>query len=236
MLALLDNIAPASLETAIREIGYIPLRLPPHPCLPAPVASHPDMLLFFAPNAIYCTKSYAKIAKDEIAIISEHAQKTIIHLEDDYGGEYPKDVLLNALAMGDRLLCHPAATAHEIRHCYAGGMIPVAQGYAKCSAVPIGNSSLITADPSIAHAASQTGFDVLRIREGAIRLEGYSYGFIGGCASASPYKKIDTVYFCGNLNAHPDAARIVDFCKLRGVSVRSLGFFPLTDVGTIFLI
>ena len=97
-------------------------------------------------------------------------------------------------------------------------------------------NALITADSSIATAAGRFGIEVLQIAQGAIRLVGYDYGFIGGCASFSPYKTTDTIFFCGDVSLHPNAESIRDFCIRHGYRTHSLGKDPLTDVGTLFLI
>ncbi|MBQ8310214.1 MAG: hypothetical protein IJX80_04275 [Clostridia bacterium] len=236
MLAILDCRTPVEAEAALIEFGHSTLRLPPHPRLSSPVASHPDMLLFFAPQAIYCTGSYAKIAEQELLKISKHLKKEIRTVSEDYSDKYPKDVLLNAVPIGKHLLCHPSVVASELAECFADFILPVHQGYTKCSVLPIGDRALITSDESIHSAVSRAGMDVLRIMPGHIRLDGYGYGFIGGCASFSPYQKTDTIYFCGALSSHPDAASITDFCKRHGYQIRSLGRFPLTDIGTVFLL
>lgn len=236
MLAVLDCRAPDEAEAALIEYGYRILRLPPHPRLPAPVASHPDMLLFFAPHAILCTQSYARIAQQELKQISNHLNLPLCTIKEDYGARYPNDVLLNAASVGDYLLCFPQAIASELTKYYKNHILPVRQGYTKCSTLPIGKHALITEDPSIFKTAACIGLDVLRISSGHIQLNGYDYGFIGGCASFSPYEKTDTVYFCGDLSSHPDDASITAFCKRHGFHVRSLGTFPLTDIGTMFLI
>ena len=52
MLAVADMRLTKEVQTTLENAGHTVLRLPPHPTLPPQVASHPDMLLFFAPNAI----------------------------------------------------------------------------------------------------------------------------------------------------------------------------------------
>ena len=234
MTAILSFSAPREAETALLALGHRVLRLPPHPSLPVPIASHPDMLLFFSPDAIFCTKSYLSLAKDVLETISERVQKPIRTVAEEYGPDYPHDVLLNAMAVSQRLFYLPGATAKELtehQQC-----IPVRQGYVKCSTLPVTNNALITADTSIAKAARKEMVKVLEIRPGHILLAGYNYGFIGGCSSYAPYEEQETILFCGNLEVHPDAKEIRSFCIQERKRVLSLGQFPLTDVGTIFLI
>ena len=235
MLAVISYTFPREAEVALVALGHRTLRMPPHPALPSPVASHPDMLLFFAADAIYCTRSYAQIAKRELLEISAAYDRPICCIEKEYGNAYPHDVPLNAVRIGDNLLCNQKTVAPEL---WRSGLVPlhVNQGYTKCSVLPIGNRALITADASIAACAKKNGIACLQIQPGDIFLPGYHYGFVGGCASLAPRGDADTIFFCGDFSQHPDAKSIEDFCHSFGYQVCSCGNIPLTDVGTIFMI
>ncbi len=235
MLAVTNHTFPKDAEDALSKLGHRALRLPPHSNLPAPVASHPDMLLFFAPDAIFCTKSYYRIASRELDEISLVYGAPIRFTEQEYGNVYPHDVLLNALPLGKNLFCNTKTVARELLEL---AFIPhhVNQGYTKCSALPLGNNALITADSSIAERAKNCGVDVLQIQAGHISLSGYDYGFIGGCASFAPRRNIDTIFFCGDVSQHPDYNRINSFCKTHDFSIVNLSNIGLCDVGTIFMI
>jgi hypothetical protein len=113
------------------------------------------MLLFFAPCGVFSTKSYAEIANKELEQISGHLGKPIFMIEKDFENCYPKDVLFNAVTVGKRLLCLPMATASEVTRLFANNVLPVRQGYTKCSTLPVGDNALITSDISIASAASR---------------------------------------------------------------------------------
>ena len=235
MLAITNHTFPREAEEALNGLGHRTLRLPPHPNLPKPVASHPDMLLFFASDAILCTKSYFEIAKAELEEISAAYGAPFLLIKEEYGNEYPRDVLLNALPVGKHLFCNTKVIAQELLEldfdsCH------VRQGYTKCSALPLGGNALITADASIALQAKKIGINVLQIQDGHISLEGYDYGFIGGCASFAPRGGMDTVFFCGKLSLHPDGDMIEKFCQEYGFHTASLGNIPPCDTGTIFMI
>lgn len=236
MLAITNHTFSREAEETLTKLGHRTLRLPPHPGLPAPVSSHPDMLLFFAPNAICCTKSYYNIATKELEEIAEVYGAQIQLIDAEYQNKYPFDVPLNALPMGKNLFCNTKTVARELLDGIDMTPCHVNQGYAKCSSLPLGESALITSDASIAKKATDMGLDVLQIEAGHISLDGYNYGFIGGCASFAPRQNIDTVFFCGDITKHPDYNRIYDFCALQKYKVRSLSNFGLCDVGTIFMI
>ncbi len=236
MTAILDITAPKEAESSLKCMGYDVLRLPPCLALPDPVNTHPDMLLFFAPDKIFCTEGYAKIAQKELDIIAKVCEKPVQAIPQEYGADYPRDVLLNALPIKSKLFCNAKAVAPALLSHSAYQVQQVRQGYAKCNALPLGDHALITSDASIANAATRCALDVLQILPGSIRLSGYDHGFIGGCSSYAPYLKASEVLFCGALDAHPQAELITAFCRKHGFEAVSLGHFELTDVGTIFLI
>lgn len=235
MLAITNHTFPKDAEAVLSSLGHRTLRLPPHPRLQEPVSSHPDMLLFFAPNAVFCTKSYYEIATNELEEISLTYGYPIRFIEGEYGTEYPCDVLLNALPLGEHLFCNTKTVAKELLEL---NYIPchVNQGYTKCSALPLGSKALITSDTSIAESAKKCGVNVLQICKGHISLTGYNYGFIGGCANFPPRNEMNTVFFSGDLSEHPDAERIEYFCQINGFDIIYLSQNCLCDIGTIFMI
>lgn len=236
MLAVVDERIPSDSEEGLKKRGFSVLKLPPHPNLQKPIASHPDMLLFFAPDSIYCTKKYQEIAKGALCVLSKACGRPIKTVEAELQPTYPHDVLLNAAPVGKTLFCSKSSVAEELLQNESYEICNVRQGYAKCSILPIGDDALITEDPSIAKAAREIGKDVLQVEQNAVRLSGYSTGFLGGCASFSPYEDTPEILFCGALHSHPNANEIERFCKEHGYRVHSLSSSPLTDVGSIFLV
>ena len=234
MLIITDHRLPPAVKRRLTAQGNLLVCLPPHPSLPVPVASHPDMLLFFAPDAIYCAKDYWEVATKELTQISRILALETRCIDARLGARYPYDVPLNAAPIGRSLFGHPTHTARELRTHPAYDLIPVRQGYAKCSILPVGDSALITEDPSIARAAHERKIDVLEVRQNAVALKGYSTGFLGGAASFAPFGNTQEILFCGSLDTHPDADRIREFCTARGFEAISLSDEPLYDVGTMF--
>ncbi len=236
MLAVVDERIPDAASHTLRSMGFDVLRMPPCPSLAEPVSAHPDMLLFFAPSCVLCTEEYAAVARDELAVIERVTKRPIVTVRARHGRDYPSDILLNAAPVGERLFCLPSHTAEEILQVPSLRVCPVKQGYAKCSTLPIGTHALITEDTSIAARAEAEGLSVLRVSKGDVRLSGYDTGFLGGASSFAPYARIQSVLFCGALSHHRDGTAIDAFCRRHGYEPVSLGDFPLTDVGTIFLL
>ncbi len=110
-------------------------------------------------------------------------------------------------------------------------VINVKQGYANCSILAVDERSFITADNGIYKKLIVENFDVLKISSGGISLFNMDYGFIGG-ASAT-YKEY--VFFFGDLDKHPDHARIKEFVTERGKKIISLGKGNLVDYGSMYI-
>lgn len=165
----------------------------------------------------------------------ENAQKLAssgfdVHILDSaLGAEYPADVPLNAAVFGNYAILNPKTVCPNINF-FGRTLIPVRQGYAKCSAVPVTENAIITDDVAIASAAEKSGLEVLLVSKGDVLLPGREYGFIGGCCGLiAP----DIMLFNGDLSSHGDADRIRAFLSSFGVSAEETGHFPLTDIGGI---
>lgn len=161
------------------------------------------------------------------------------HLKDGYvfhgdpltlGPSYPYDVPYNACSTGRYFIHNLKHTSPELL-AEAGRLgletVHVAQGYTRCSVLPVDKGSIITSDRGV--AASCTQLDVLLITPGHILLPGYNTGFIGGTGG----RVGNEMLFNGDLSAHPDFLNIKDFIESRGIRCLWFSDIPLTDIGSI---
>lgn len=170
----------------------------------------------------------------------DHADLQVIRLGDrflfadevDFRADYPENAAFCALSFGDffvhRLDITAPALLLEAKR-LGMELIDVRQGYARCSALPVDEKSVITSDPGIARALRERGAEVLEITPGHVLLPGFAEGFFGGCGG----RVGDTVVFNGDLRAHPDFERIAAFISGRGIGVKFFPSLPLRDVGSI---
>ena len=147
------------------------------------------------------------------------------------GRDYPANVRLNCLLLGNRLYGKLSAVDDMVLdYCRENGIetVNVNQGYTRCSTLVTGDNAVITADRSIAEAMESNGVGVLLISAGHIRLEGFDYGFIGGCTC----RVERTVYSFGNIKKHPDYEAIKAFlCENDSFLEICCEEMPLTDIG-----
>lgn len=191
--------------------------------LPPPVAGHADLLFHHLGGKLTAVEHGQKELKERLISLG-------FSVEDGYviGTEYPQDIGLNACALGDKLICHAGHVYPPLTK--GRQVLPTRQGYAKCAAAVVSETALITEDAAIAAAAKAGGIDVLLISKGAVRLDGYPYGFIGGCCGKlSPTE----LAFCGDVTRHPDYERICAFTGRYGVRCVSLTGGDLIDVGSL---
>lgn len=236
MIAIIDIRTPKEICRSLEALGAELLFVPKDPMLSEPVSAHADMRLFVLGKKVFISES----AKNDLAHITERLSREgfeVVLSSSVPCEKYPHDIAFNCLAVGNILMGNLKHTAPEIleeANRIGISTVSVKQGYAKCSAVVIDQSSVITADSSIHDACVSHGIDCLLIenKEGDVSLEPYPYGFLGGASGVMG----DTVYFCGNIELHSQYEKIKAFCQSKGKAVLSLGTERLSDIGSIFFI
>lgn len=228
--------APKAACQAAEAAGCRVLHIPEWDRLPTPVSGHPDMLVFPLPDLE--GKTRLLLAEEYYAAHADFWRATglpIALTKHPFGNLYPADIGLNQLVMDGWLYGRLDAAVPEVLDAYPE-QISVRQGYARCSVLKLTEHAAITADRSIAAALEQNGIEVLLIRAGHIRLDGYNYGFIGGASFPLPtLANIRNICFFGNLSAHPDAAAISAFAEKHDVRLHSTSG-ELADFGGGILI
>ncbi len=193
------------------------------------ISSHPDLVLAII---------------DDTLVIDAKAHKTIFEQLDQLGvpyvtgnctlaAAYPMDIAYNAVITKDYyihrldcsnnlLLLHSKYTKKQL--------LPVKQGYTKCSTVLVDQDAIITSDPGI-YQATKDYMKVLLIEAGHVSLEGFDFGFLGGASGSLE----EEVIFHGDLKRHPDFAKIKAFIESCHKKLVYFQEFPLTDIGSILV-
>ncbi len=211
----------------LESYGYNLIKIPIQSCLDEPVSAHPDMSLLKLGNVLFITDGvkdlFTNVQKIEVVGKSQLENKL----------NYPDDVYLNCAVVGNKLICNEKyihSTVLDYAKNIGYEIVNVKQGYAKCSTCVISHNAIITEDNSIANGCAKAGIDVLKISKSFVRLDGYNYGFIGGCSGLIEDK---LVVFNGNIFLHPDGKLIQEFCNKHGVRFICLCKDELYDVGSI---
>lgn len=215
--------------TELANLKIKVIKINQHENLPLQESSHADMqVLHIKENLLVVVNKEEKL---EQQLVNNNIKYTLCKTVIE--PKYPKNVLLNALRLGEYLFCNEKAVDQRVKEICLQENIQIVntkQSYTKCSTAVVAENAIITADSSIAKVASLHEIDVLKISEGFIELKGYNYGFIGGCSGKISK---DCLAFCGNIKAHPDYENIKSFAKNYGVNLYSLSNRNLLDIGSI---
>lgn len=217
----------------VEELGIHVIQTRPCFSLPFPERYHADM------QCLYLGQEQLIVLK-ECRILQERLREQKIPFfkaeNNIEANEYPYHVLLNCLVMEQHIFCNKKyidSKVIKISEKINKDVVSVRQGYARCSTAVVAEKAFITADESIYRAALNIGYDVLKIREGYIKLPGYSYGFIGGCSVLLDRNQL---LFTGNIIQHPDYDSIKSFAANHGVFLDILDNCELTDIGGIVVL
>ncbi|WP_243577971.1 DUF6873 family GME fold protein [Clostridium minihomine] len=217
---VIDNLQRLGIRTIVSKLNDN---------LPGPIAGHADL------QCLHLGKENWLVARPNPSLQEKLEQEgaTVCLTQNLLGNTYPKDVLLNVfflkeLMFGKSEIWDPQVQEfcknHKIK------TIPVNQGYTNCSVAVVSERAIITADAGIAQAARKNGIQVLEIQSGNIRLDGYDYGFIGGCCGLLSN---EIIAFTGNLNSHPNGFEIREFIQQQQKQIVELSKGELVDIGGI---
>lgn len=250
--SMIDEEVFLSLQKTNRKILFSPVSS----VLPGALAAHPDMLIHNAGDRLICApeiydallaqskdNTYTGTSRLKFAfgtspfilpfLFFSGNRKAVYRGYRNPGEKYPEDIRYNCFVINGSLICNAANTDKSIieYHTSLGRrIIDCKQGYASCSALRLSSNAVITADTSVAEACEKAFANVLLIRPGYINLEGYSYGFIGGCGGM--LDRFNLGIF-GSLSSHPDGEKIKQFATSQGVNITELKSGNLTDYGGI---
>ncbi len=214
--ALVSTIMPNEMLKELEIQGVFGIKMPSSVNIANELRYHPDILALNTPdNKWYSEKSY----KCDI-----NTESTEINLS----GEYPYDCTFNVMFVNGTLICGKKTDVSYLKDEYE--IIRVNQGYVKCSTVFVDDMAFITSDAGIAKALKESEYDILTVDNIGIELNGFSCGFIGGCAGKISKNEI---VFTGDLNKYKYASAIKSFCANYGVYCISLSEKPLYDYGGI---
>ncbi len=231
-IAIVSEKISRACRVALKKEGFSVFSCPPDPSLPAPISHHPDTLMAFLDGTLFCPESYFSQNADFFRAL---AYPRVHLLTEGYGASYPLDCAYNLLTAGRRAFYNPAGLSRSLARIASDRgyeAVHTRQGYAACTVCTLDEGHAITADLGMAETLTAAGISVLKIESGSILLPPYAYGFIGGACGV--YEK--TVYFLGDITAHPSYAAIKAFASGIGFSLRSLSDEPLRDLGGILFL
>ncbi|MEG3007009.1 MAG: hypothetical protein RR806_06020 [Oscillospiraceae bacterium] len=193
------------------------------------IRNHSDINIHYLGNGdIICNNKLNELKK-----ILLQKNFNVIDSQKSILSPYPDDISLNYFAINNMIFGNITNIDAGILHYYQNksySFINVNQGYAKCTTCIVDNNSVITSDIGSAQIYKKCGLDVLLIDSGDIDLQGYDYGFIGGCSGLIS-KNI--LAFSGDITKHKNWNKIKAFLSDRNVKYICLTDERLVDIGSI---
>lgn len=229
MIALIGERYREKLGKPLENQGFSVAFMKDNPNVDPRLAGHVDLSVFLYGKTAVLAGSVMK--QQEIVNILTNSAFSVKQAQSTQSADYPNDANLCARVIGEKVIHNQRHSDQAIRE-LGCAYIDVRQAYSACSVCTVSCCAIITSDRGIATAAGINGIDVLLIAPGAIRLEGFNYGFIGG----SSFVDGDTVYFSGKLDAHPDFDRITAFIEKYGKACVFLTDEPAFDFGGAVLL
>ena len=193
-----------------------------------PIKNHADMMFIHLGNE----KCIAQRKNEELVNKLTNTGFHVSLTKNIYNKKYPNDVGLNCVIIGKYLIGREESidkTLLEFCDKEIIEIINVKQGYSKCSICIVNENSIITEDESI-YSTLKNKFDVLKIESGSVSLNGYNYGFFGGCCGLIDK---NLLAINGDIKLHKNHIQIVSFLRERKVDVFSVKSGFLEDVGSI---
>lgn len=228
MIVIYDEKMPRPIVDQLEKRGFLLIKSKKLEGINNSLSSHPDLQVCKINNKkIVVEPSLYKYYKENLlkyGII-------VILGKERVGQSYPQDTIYN-LASNGKIAIHNFSITDKavLEEVTKEGLtkVDVKQGYGKCN-VLFTKTGLITSDKGIYDKVKLE--KKLLIRPGFIKLENYSYGFVGG---ASGYG--DNLYLLGDLKKHPDFEKIEKFLKDDQTDFELLGEDTLEDFGSLIFL
>ena len=195
---------------------------------------HADMQCLVLNNTVFVLKN-AKNLSEQLREMNIN----IIETESVANGEYPENILLNALVIGQYIVGKVDYLDRKlIEYAQINGfkLINVNQGYTACSCCKISDNAVITTDKSIHRALSETDIDVLKISNNSIVLDDAKRGECGFIGGASCRLDDNCILFFGDITKHEEFESINKFMKKHNVSYKYIENLSLIDIGSAVLL
>ena len=224
MLIIIDKKIPQQAKEKLQEYGEI-YELETSGIVYDAISGHPDIFIFQYENELVIAPQSPKCL---VSALNKHKIKFQFG-DKQLGNKYPLTTAYNVsynndIFIGNSKFCDPKILELAKDKTW----IQSKQSYARCNTLIIDKAHIISSEKSL-----QKDFpEGLFINPDEIILEGFDYGFIGGCLGI--YEK--NIFVIGNLKRHKQGAQIRDYCNKLGYTIIELYDGDLIDGGGVFFI
>lgn len=149
---------------------------------------------------------------------------------------YPRHVAFNALDTGAHFLHRLDATDPRLLEAVKARrreVIPVKQGYTRCSCAQVSDRAFVTEDAGIAKVLTKLHYTVFYRPPSNVVLEGFEHGFLGGALSRIPTADRDLILITGDVHQYAYGRELLEFFALHRIEAACVGTGPLKDRGSL---
>lgn len=221
MLIIVDNKIPEQAKDKLSKYGDI-FNLKTQDIVYPAISGHPDIFVFQYDNKLIIAPQSPQNLIDKL----HYANIDFQFGEKDLGSKYPFTTPYNVsygkgIFIGNR----KNADSTIITLSQGKSWIESPQAYARCNSIILDSEHIITSEISINKAIPSS----LYINPKEIILQGFEYGFFGGCVGI--YNQ--NLFILGSLKYHSHGNEIMEYCKKVSYEIVELYDGPLFDGGGI---
>ena len=208
--AIINPDAGPGILRGLMRCGLEPILVEKTDLTSEPLAGHADLQVFLCGERIFCHPGIGKNFLKKMGGLME-----VVICSTPLSPRYPGDIAYNVADTGSAAILAVKHTDRTVRELLADAgrrLIPVRQGYARCSTAIVDENSIMTSDEGIHRRCGESGLESLLISPGHIDLPGYGHGFIGGATGNDGNK----ILFTGDFSHHPHYRHIMEFLEMQG--------------------
>jgi len=219
MLIIVDSKIPEKAKDKLAQFGDI-FNLQTQDIVYPAISGHPDIFVFQHDNKLIIAPQSPQNLIDKL-----HYENIDFQFgEKDLGSKYPLTTPYNisyrkGIFIGNR----KNADSTIIALSQGKNWIESPQAYARCNSIILDSEHIITSEISV----NKTIPNSLYINPKGILLEGFEYGFFGGCAGIYDQK----LFILGSLKYHLQGNDIKEYCEKASYEIVELYDGPLFDGG-----
>jgi len=228
MLILCDSKIPVTAKEKLSAYGTI-VEFATEGITYEAISGHPDIFFCPTPKGLIVAPN---LPVEYIKILN---QRGVIYTTGNLpvGKKYPESARYNALFASDKLILNPEISDSSIQILNPDAeIIPIKQGYTRCSLIHLPNNTFITSDHGIEKILKLNQFKVLFVDPSCVKLEGFQHGFIGGACGIHE----DLLFICGRLKYFKEKDLFEEFTARAGVQIIELYDGQPIDIGTLIFL
>jgi hypothetical protein len=228
LIAIVDKRIPLEAKVALQK-RFLLFELESKDIVYPAISGHPDIFIYSSDGTVVIAPN----SPQSLILFFERNSIPFIFGEKEVGFFHPETSHFNAISTSNYLIHNSNFTDTTIKKISGQKeWINVQQSYTRCNVISLKNDVFITSDKGIYTTLTKKNISTFLLTPKSIVLEGFEYGFIGGCAGVLNQE----IYFIGNLDYYVEGVRLRKIIKQQKYQLIELYDGPLFDGGGIIFV